>query len=129
MVLLDLSQTRLRDAVAQKRRDGFAGGAAARNIGSGRGWRAVEVLCTASSDDASFEERHGGVSLSLVLEGSFQYRSDRGQALMRRGALSFGKRSWRRAEAPKAFQDRLDGVERTRWAAAASPVFTRPSFV
>jgi AraC-like DNA-binding protein len=90
MLLPDLSQTRLRDAVAQKRRGGFAGGATARDLGSGRGWRVLEVMCTAGEADAAFEERHGGISLSLVLEGSFQYRSDHGRALMTPGSVLLG---------------------------------------
>jgi AraC family transcriptional regulator len=57
---------------------------------SGQGWRVVEVLCTSGPGDLSIEERYWSVAISLVLSGTFSYRSARGSLLMSPGALLLG---------------------------------------
>jgi AraC family transcriptional regulator len=50
----------------------------------------VDVLCTAGPGDRPFEERQASASISLVLAGTFGYRSDRGSSLLSPGALLLG---------------------------------------
>jgi len=80
----------LASALAAKRRDGAPGGATAASVASGRGWRVLDVVCTSGPDDPAFEEQHDGVSLSLVTEGGFVYRSGLGRAAMTPGAMLLG---------------------------------------
>jgi AraC-like DNA-binding protein len=81
----------LRDAIAQKHLNGACGGAQAwRVVEDGSDWSVFDVVCTASAADVPFEERHSGVSLSLVLEGCFLYRSDFGDGLMTPGSVMLG---------------------------------------
>ena len=57
---------------------------------TGRGWRVLDVHCTAGPADAAFEERHGAVCLAAVLAGTFQYRSAAGRAMLAPGAVLLG---------------------------------------
>jgi AraC family transcriptional regulator len=50
----------------------------------------VEVLCTSGPGDLSIEERYWSVAISLVLSGTFSYRSAKGSLLMSPGALLLG---------------------------------------
>ncbi|HYB13418.1 MAG TPA: AraC family transcriptional regulator [Myxococcota bacterium] len=50
----------------------------------------LDIVCTSGPEDRPFEERHGSASISLVLAGTFVYRSDRGAWLMSPGALLLG---------------------------------------
>lgn len=61
-----------------------------RDLASGAGWRVRDVVCRAGPQDPAFEERHAGFSIALVREGSFQYRSSAGRALLAPGALLLG---------------------------------------
>ncbi len=61
-----------------------------RTIAAGSGWRLVDVPCHAGPRSRPFEERHDGVSLSLVLSGAFTYRSARGRTLLAPGMLLLG---------------------------------------
>ena len=61
-----------------------------RRIAGGDGWSCCEFVCRAGPDDRPFEERHGGVSIAAVVEGSFTYASDTGRALLHPGALLLG---------------------------------------
>lgn len=45
------------------------------------------MVCSAGPRDRPYEEQHRSVVIAVVLEGSFQYRSARGSALMSPGAL------------------------------------------
>ncbi len=65
------------------------GAPAARLIAAGPGWQVSDVVCRLGPRDRPFEERHAEVSIALVLEGSFQYRSDR-TALLYPGAFLLG---------------------------------------
>ena len=57
---------------------------------SGVGWRVDDIVCTAGPRDRSFEEQHDGVCIALVTEGTFQYRSTQGSALLAPGAVLLG---------------------------------------
>ena len=59
-------------------------------LASGPGWRVSDVVCTAGPHDPSFEERHDFACIAAVTEGSFQYRSARGAAVLSPGALLLG---------------------------------------
>lgn len=50
----------------------------------------VDIVCTSGPHDRPFAERHVSVSVSLVLSGTFVYRSDQGSSLMSPGALLLG---------------------------------------
>ena len=59
-------------------------------LASGSGWRFAEVVCTSGPCDKPFEERHDGVCLAAVMEGTFRYRSTQGTALLSPGAVLLG---------------------------------------
>jgi AraC-like DNA-binding protein len=80
----------LADALARKARTGAAGAAEGRTVAAGDGWRVVDVVCTSGPGDRSFEERQPAASISLVLTGTFTYRSDRGVSLMSSGSMLLG---------------------------------------
>jgi len=63
-----------------------------RLLASGPGWRFSDVVCTAGPEDRAEEERHEAISIAAVTEGSFQYRSSDGTALLAPGALLLGNR-------------------------------------
>ena len=44
-------------------------------LASGNGWSVADVVCTFGPQDRSFEEQHTTISITIVVEGSFQYRS------------------------------------------------------
>ncbi|HJS86587.1 MAG TPA: AraC family transcriptional regulator [Acetobacteraceae bacterium] len=76
---------------AQCRGDKSPDGApAARCLAQGEGWSVSEYVCTAGPTDRPFEERHEQVTVAAVLEGSFQYRTGTGQAILSPGALLLG---------------------------------------
>lgn len=62
----------------------------ARVIARADGWCLSEFTCRAGPQDRPFEERHGTVAIAAVLEGSFQYRCDNGEALLYPGAVMLG---------------------------------------
>jgi len=59
-------------------------------LASGEGWQVSDVVCTAGPSDPVFEERHEFVCIAAVSEGTFQYRTHSGAALMAPGALLLG---------------------------------------
>lgn len=63
---------------------------AAHLLASGPGWRVNDVLCRAGPQDRPFEEQHGSVSIAVVTEGTFRYRSTNGTALLVPGSLLLG---------------------------------------
>ena len=65
---------------------------AAKILASGEGWQAVDVVCGAGPRDRPYEEQHNGWSIAVVIRGSFQYHSSRGDAVMSPGALLLGNR-------------------------------------
>jgi AraC family transcriptional regulator len=69
---------------------GRSDGPASRCIASGHGWSVSEFICDAGPGDRPFEEKHDAVSIAVVLEGSFNYVSDKGRAMLHPGALLLG---------------------------------------
>lgn len=61
-----------------------------RMLASGRDWSVADILCTAGPADRAFEERHEVACIAAVTQGSFQYRSSRGRAVLAPGALLLG---------------------------------------
>lgn len=66
------------------------GAPAARAIAGGNGWGMAEYTCCLGPHDRPFEEQHEEVTIAAVVEGSFQYRCDAGQALLHPGAFMLG---------------------------------------
>jgi AraC-like DNA-binding protein len=77
-------------ALQRKAQTGNAGAAEGTPVASGDGWRVVDIVCTSGPEDRPFEERHATASISLVLSGTFVYRSERGLSLMSAGSLLLG---------------------------------------
>ena len=77
-------------ALGQKAATGGPGTNVGTTVAAGDGWRVVDVVCTSGPDDRPFEERQGSTSISLVLSGTFVYRSDRGASLMSPGSMVLG---------------------------------------
>ena len=65
-----------------------------RVLARGDGWVVEDLICASGPQDPIFEERHGDVSIALVLAGTFQYRSSPHGAihneLMTPGSLLLG---------------------------------------
>ena len=59
-------------------------------LAAGPGWRVDDVICTAGPRDRRFEERHDSICIAAVTEGSFQYRTTQGSAVLAPGALLLG---------------------------------------
>jgi AraC family transcriptional regulator len=80
----------LTTALWRKQRDGRPGTAEGEELAAGEGWRVVDVVCTSGPRDRPFEERYSWASISLVVCGTFLYRTDHGSALMSPGAILLG---------------------------------------
>jgi AraC-like DNA-binding protein len=59
-------------------------------LAAGARWRVEDVVCTCTPDDRPFEEQHAGVTIAMVVAGTFQYRTPSGRALMTPGSLLLG---------------------------------------
>jgi len=77
-------------ALRHKARTGEPGRLRETVVATGDGWQVLDLLCTSGPCDRPFEERQGGMSVSLVLSGTFDYRSNRGSSLMSPGSLVLG---------------------------------------
>jgi AraC-like DNA-binding protein len=77
-------------ALAHRRVSGAPGEAVGRSLAKGDGWEVSDVVCTSGPRDRAFEEAHTGVSIAIVIAGSFEYRSPRGRHLMTPGAFMLG---------------------------------------
>jgi hypothetical protein len=53
-------------------------------------WSVADVLCTRGPEDRPFEERHSGISISVVVAGTFQYRTVGRRDLLTPGSLMLG---------------------------------------
>jgi AraC family transcriptional regulator len=62
----------------------------ARPMASGEGWSITEFTCRLGPQDRPFEERHDQATIAAVLEGTFQYRTAVGTALLYPGAFLLG---------------------------------------
>jgi AraC family transcriptional regulator len=56
----------------------------------GSDWSVHDVVCDSGPQDKPFEEQHCAATIAVVVEGSFQYRSDGGSAVLSPGALLLG---------------------------------------
>jgi AraC family transcriptional regulator len=61
-----------------------------RTLASGAGWTVSDTVCTAGPCDRPFEERHDTVSIAAVTEGTFQYRTGTGSAVLAPGGVLLG---------------------------------------
>src|SRR5262247_819042 len=59
-------------------------------LASGPGWSVRDIVCTAGPHDRPFEERHDSVCIAAVMQGTFQYRSTHGAAVLAPGAVLLG---------------------------------------
>lgn len=59
-------------------------------LASGKGWLASDNICSAGPNDPAIEEQHHSVSIAAVVEGTFDYRTRQGSALMAPGSLLLG---------------------------------------
>jgi AraC family transcriptional regulator len=59
-------------------------------LASGPGWRVSDVVCTAGPYDRPFEEHHEAMCIAAVTQGTFQYRSTHGAAVLAPGAVLLG---------------------------------------
>jgi AraC-like DNA-binding protein len=62
----------------------------AKMLASGRGWQVQDIVCRSGPETRPFEEQHGGVAIAAVSEGTFQYRSSLGAAVLTPGAVMLG---------------------------------------
>ncbi len=65
-------------------------GMRSRQLASGAGWRLEDVICDSGPRDRPFDEQHSSVCIALVTEGTFQYRTSQGSAVMAPGSLLLG---------------------------------------
>ncbi len=61
-----------------------------RTLGSGAGWHLDDVICGFGPHDRPFEEEHQTVCIAAVTQGTFNYRSSHGKALLAPGTLLLG---------------------------------------
>jgi AraC-like DNA-binding protein len=61
-------------------------------LASGPGWSVSDVRCTSGPHDPRFEERHDETCIATVMQGTFQYRSAHGSAVLAPGAVLVGNR-------------------------------------
>jgi AraC-like DNA-binding protein len=63
---------------------------ASRTLASGPGWTVTDIVCTSGPHDRPFEEWHDAVSIAAVTEGTFQYRTGAGSAVLAPGGVLLG---------------------------------------
>lgn len=61
-----------------------------RLLAEGEGWRVNDVICTSGPGERRLEEQHHRVCVAMVMQGSFEYRTSAGCALLAPGALMLG---------------------------------------
>src|SRR5262245_766376 len=61
-----------------------------RILASGRGWTVRDSVCSAGPHDRPFEEMHDTVCIAAVVEGTFQYRTENGWAVLAPGGVILG---------------------------------------
>jgi AraC family transcriptional regulator len=80
----------LERALALRREEGTPGRTMPRVLAQGNGWTVADVVCTSGPRDRPFKEQHTQYSISVVLAGSFQYRTPLGHGMMLPGSLMLG---------------------------------------
>src|SRR5579862_5854790 len=61
-----------------------------RVLARGEGWVVEDLICASGPQDPIFEERHGNVSIAMVLAGTFQYRGSACQSFANGGSANGG---------------------------------------
>jgi len=61
-----------------------------RILARGDGWVVEDLICASGPQDPIFEERHGDVSIAMVLAGTFQYRGSASQSFANGGSANGG---------------------------------------
>ncbi|HJW69779.1 MAG TPA: AraC family transcriptional regulator [Candidatus Binatia bacterium] len=74
-------------ALARKAAAGTPGAAEGREVAAGDGWRVIDIVCTSGPCDRPFEEQQPWTAISLVLSGTFVYRSGGAPCLMSPGSV------------------------------------------
>src|SRR5580765_7041839 len=77
-------------ALTRQAGTGAPGRAESRPVASGANWSVDDVICTSGPADRPFEEQHDGVSIAVVVAGTFQYRSPLGSDMLTPGSLLLG---------------------------------------
>ena len=80
----------LASALARKSHQGRPGESTPHEVAAGDGFRVLDIVCTSGPSDRPVEERQSSNSISLVLAGTFNYRSERGASLLSPGSLLLG---------------------------------------
>jgi AraC-like DNA-binding protein len=80
-------------ALERRARLGAPGRVVGKRLGAGPGWSVEDVVCTWGPGDRPFEEGHRGVSVSLVLSGTFQYRTGKRPETLVPGSVLLGNES------------------------------------
>jgi AraC family transcriptional regulator len=75
---------------ARERDERPAGAPRARPMGGGEGWSVSEFICRLGPQDRPFEERCDQATIAAVIEGTFQYRTAAGTALLYPGSFLLG---------------------------------------
>jgi AraC family transcriptional regulator len=82
----------LQRALKRRHEQGTPGQTASHILARGEGWTVADVVCTSGPEDRPFEEQHTHYCVAIVLAGTFQYRSDRGEGMLTPGSLMLGNR-------------------------------------
>lgn len=59
-------------------------------LASGPGWQVNDTVCTSGPQDRPFEEQQAAISIAAVTQGTFQYRTRQGSALLVPGSVLLG---------------------------------------
>src|SRR5262245_47452568 len=59
-------------------------------LASGSGWSVRDVVCDHGPRDRAFVEEHAETTIAAVMQGSFQYRTQAGSAMLVPGSLLLG---------------------------------------
>lgn len=78
------------NAVSRRVANDEPGRTRAHHIAQSAGWAIHDVICSFGPADRPFEEEHSGVSIGVVVAGTFQYRTGRRRELLIPGALLLG---------------------------------------
>jgi len=62
----------------------------AQSLASGAGWSVCDVMCDHGPRDRAFVEEHAETTIAAVMQGSFQYRTQAGSAVLVPGSLLLG---------------------------------------
>jgi len=84
----------LEHAITRRHVEGTPGDTSSRVLAGGEGWSVSGVICTSGRRDRAFEDQHTAVSVSVVVAGTFQYRSRYGRELLSPGSLLLGNEGY-----------------------------------